>query len=136
MPARGRMRLQRGDVQTLIGLPDKVKIASEAIGYPDRHTQATDMLILGFGNAIGCFSGAISTTITDIPVSLSISGGKLLAGLFLGWLRNRHPTFGRIPGPVIWLFDKLGLHMFIAVIGISSGEHSYMPCRSMEYDYS
>lgn len=121
MPARGSMRLQRGDVLTLIGLPGEVKVAAEAIGFPDRHTQSTDMLFLGFGIALGCFIGAISITVGGVPISLSASGGTLLAGLFLGWLRNRHPTFGRIPGPVIWLFDKLGLNMFIAVIGLSSG---------------
>ncbi len=55
------------------------------------------------------------------PLSPSISGGTLLAGLFLGWLRNRHPTFGRIPSCALWLFDKLGLNMFIAIIGLTSG---------------
>lgn len=121
MPARSRMRLQRSDILTLVGLPAEVKVATEAIGYPDRHTQATDMIFLGFGVALGCFIGALSLNVAGVPISLSSSGGTLLAGLFLGWLRNRHPTFGRIPGPVIWLFDKLGLNMFIAVIGLSSG---------------
>ncbi|MDE5878657.1 MAG: hypothetical protein K2G99_01305, partial [Desulfovibrio sp.] len=71
--------------------------------------------------ALGCFVGALSIKIAGVPVSISTSGGTLLSGLFLGWLRNRRPSFGRIPSPVIWLFDKLGLNMFIAVIGLTSG---------------
>ena len=121
LPGRSKTRLQRGDVMTLVGLPGDVAEAVQEIGYSDRHTQATDMIFLGFGVALGCFVGALSVKIGGVPVSISTSGGTLLSGLFLGWLRNRRPSFGRIPSPVIWLFDKLGLNMFIAVIGLTSG---------------
>ena len=53
--------------------------------------------------------------------SLSTSGGALLAGLQLGYFRTNHPTFGRIPGPALALLNTLGLNVFIAVVGISSG---------------
>ena len=56
-----------------------------------------------------------------IPISLSTSGGALISGLFFGWLRTKHPTFGRIPDPAVWIFNNLGLNMFIAVIGITAG---------------
>ncbi len=56
-----------------------------------------------------------------IPVSLSTSGGAILAGLILGWLRNKRPTFGRIPRPVIWFMNNMGLNMFIAVVGLAAG---------------
>lgn len=121
MPGRQKTRLQRGDILTLVGLPADVTRAAEKIGFADRRTQVTDMLFLGFGVALGGFLGTISLHIGGIPLSVSTSGGTLLAGLVLGWLRDRHPTFGRIPEPVIWLFDKLGLNMFIAVIGLTSG---------------
>ncbi|MDE6654964.1 MAG: aspartate-alanine antiporter, partial [Muribaculaceae bacterium] len=73
------------------------------------------------GVALGCFLGALCYHIGAIPVSLSTSGGALLAGLFFGWLRNRRPTFGRIPGSVVWVLDNMGLNMFIAIVGISAG---------------
>lgn len=121
LPALSKTRILRGDVLTLVGLPSKVTIAAENIGYPDRQTNVTDMTFLGIGIAIGCFIGALSFMIDGIPISLSTSGGALFAGLFLGWLRSRKPTCGYIPPQVSWLFDKLGLNMFIAVVGISSG---------------
>ena len=67
------------------------------------------------------FVGAVSYKWGSIPISLSTSGGALLAGLILGWLRTIHPTFGRIPGPALALLNTLGLNVFIAVVGISSG---------------
>jgi putative transport protein len=31
------------------------------------------------------------------------------------------PTFGRIPSPTVWFMNSVGLNVFIAVVGISSG---------------
>lgn len=121
LPALSKTEIQRGDVLTLVGLPSKVAVAVENIGYADRPTEATDMVFIGIGIALGCFIGALSFMVDGIPVSLSTSGGALFSGLFFGWLRTRKPTCGYIPPQVSWLFDKLGLNMFIAIIGISSG---------------
>ena len=54
-------------------------------------------------------------------MSLSTSGGALIAGLFFGWLRTKRPSAGIIPDSSLWLMNNLGLNMFIAVIGIQSG---------------
>ena len=56
-----------------------------------------------------------------MPISLSTSGGALLAGLILGYLRTVHPTFGNIPAPALWLMNTLGLNVFIAIVGINAG---------------
>ena len=42
-------------------------------------------------------------------------------GLVFGWLRSVRPTFGRIPEPALWVFDTLGLAVFIGVVGIGAG---------------
>ncbi|MBD5418660.1 MAG: aspartate-alanine antiporter [Bacteroides sp.] len=122
LPARSKTEIQRGDVLTLVGLPSKVAVAAENIGYADRQTESTDMKFVGIGVALGCFIGALSFMVDGVPISLSTSGGALFSGLFFGWLRSRKPTFGYIPPQVSWLFDKLGLNMFIAVIGLTSGQ--------------
>ena len=56
-----------------------------------------------------------------VSVGLGSAGGILLAGLTFGWLRSRHPMFGRFPVPAMWVFEVLGLHLFLAAVGISSG---------------
>ena len=56
-----------------------------------------------------------------IPIGLSTSGGALLAGLFLGYLRAVRPTFGHIPAPALALMNTLGLNVFIAIVGINAG---------------
>ena len=113
--------LERGDVITLVGMPREVTDAASAIGYADRQTDSTDMVFVGLGIALGCIIGALSIKVKGIPLSLSLSAGTLLSGLFLGWLRTRKPSYGRIPSPVLWIFNNLGLNMFIAVVGITAG---------------
>ncbi|MCM1337442.1 MAG: aspartate-alanine antiporter [Candidatus Amulumruptor caecigallinarius] len=121
IPMRARTRLHAGDVVTLVGLPQDVAAAVSEIGYPDRPTEVTDMVFTGLGIAIGCLIGAITIYFKGIPISLSTSGGTILAGLVLGWWRSRRPTFGRIPAPVLWFMNNLGLNLFIAVVGLAAG---------------
>lgn len=120
IPVLAQTKIYRGDIVTLAGLQREVDTAIKAIGYPDRPSNVTDMVFVGLGIFIGALIGAITIHLGGIPVSLSTSGGALIAGLVLGWLRSKHPTFGRIPESSVWLLNNLGLNMFIAVIGITA----------------
>lgn len=121
IPVAPATEIQRGDLLTLTGKKGDVERTAEALGYADKPTTASDMVFVGLGIAIGALIGAVAFKIGQIPVSLSTSGGALIAGLILGWLRSRRPTFGYIPAPAVWIFNNVGLNLFIAVIGIASG---------------
>lgn len=121
IPVTSSTRIQRGDLLTISGLVSDVNAAASYIGYADKPTTASDMVFVGLGIAIGALIGAIALKVGGIPISLSTSGGALIAGLVLGWLRSRHPNFGHIPDPAVWVFNNVGLNMFIAVVGISAG---------------
>ena len=76
---------------------------------------------MGIGIFLGGILGSLAIHFGGVPISLSTSGGALIAGLVFGWLRSKHPTFGRIPEPSVWILNNLGLNMFIAVVGITAG---------------
>ncbi|MDE7120021.1 MAG: aspartate-alanine antiporter, partial [Muribaculaceae bacterium] len=121
VPVLAGINLKRGDILTIVGLEREVREAAQKLGYADRRTTKTDLVFVGIGIFLGGLLGSLAIHIGEIPVSLSVSGGALIAGLVLGWLRSKHPTFGRLPRSSVWLMDNLGLNMFIAVVGISSG---------------
>ena len=121
MPFNPGTVLDRGDVLTIAGAHKNVERAIQWIGYPDRPTDKTDMSFMGLGIAVGAIIGAISINIRHVPLSLSTSGGALIAGLICGWLRSIHRTFGRVPEAALWVFNNVGLNIFIAVVGISAG---------------
>lgn len=121
IPVFPKTELHPGDTLTLNGIAKEVDGAAKMLGHVDKATNVTDMIFVGLGIFIGGLIGAITIHLGGIPISLSTSGGALIAGLVLGWLRTKNPTYGHIPQSSAWLLNNLGLNMFIAVIGITSG---------------
>jgi putative transport protein len=121
LPIAPATRVDRGDVVQLVGAVRDVERAAALLGYPDRATEKTDVVFMGLGIALGGLVGAMAVHWGSVPLSLSTSGGTLIAGLVCGWLRAVHPTFGRIPAPALWILNDLALTLFIAVVGLSTG---------------
>lgn len=117
----GGATVKPGDVLELVGMKKCLDKAAHEIGYADPRTLATDFVFIGLGILLGGLLGAIAVKIGAVSVSLGASGGALVSGLILGWLRAKRPVFGSIPKASLWVFNNLGLNMYIAVIGIASG---------------
>jgi len=121
IPILANTQLQRGDVVTIVGRTPDVAAGTRMLGHPDRATDVADVAFIGAAITIGALLGALVYKVGSVPLTLSTSGGVLIAGLFFGWLRSVRPTFGRIPSPTVWFMNSVGLNVFIAVVGISSG---------------
>lgn len=121
VPVLAQTVVDSGDILELTGMKHEVEAAAKQMGYVDRPTNQTDMIFVGLGILAGGLIGALSIHLGGIPISLSTSGGALIAGLVFGWLRSKHPTFGGIPEPSLWVLNNVGLNMFIAVVGIAAG---------------
>jgi putative transport protein len=113
--------LDRGDLLRVTGVREEVERAGRALGYIERQTNETDVIFVGLGIVIGGLLGVLSVTVGGVPLSLTASGGALVMGLVFGWLRSVRPTFGRIPEPALWVFDTIGLTVFIGIVGINAG---------------
>jgi putative transport protein len=121
MPFTWETRIDRGDVLSLVGARPDVERAAKELGYADRPTAATDMIFVGTGIFVGGLVGLLSVTVGGVPLTLTASGGALILGLVFGWLRAVRPTFGRIPEAAMWVFDTVGLTVFIGVVGLGAG---------------
>jgi putative transport protein len=121
MPFSPETKLERGDLLTLIGAEKDVDRAAKNLGYPDRKTVMTDMIFVGMGIFLGGLVGLVTVVVGGLPLTLTASGGALIMGLVFGWLRAVHPTFGRIPESAMWIFDTVGLSVFMACVGLAAG---------------
>lgn len=121
IPILPETEILRGDILTLAGSQRNIDRAATALGVADRPLESTDLMTVAGGILLGGLIGAISFQWGRFPISLSTSGGALLAGLILGYLRALRPTFGRIPAPALVLMNSLGLNVFIAIVGINAG---------------
>jgi putative transport protein len=121
IPILAQTKIYRGDILRIAGPGENVAVALKNLGYADRPTNATDMIFVGLGIVLGGLVGALVLPVRGIPITLSTSGGALIAGIIIGWLRGVRPTFGRIPAPALWFMNSVGLNVFIAVVGLTAG---------------
>lgn len=121
IPILAQTQIHRGDILRITGTKVHTDRVAAALGYADRPATETDVVFVGFGIVLGALVGAVVIPAGGVPITLSTSGGALIAGLVFGWLRCVHPTFGRVPAPALWFMNSVGLNVFIAVVGISAG---------------
>jgi putative transport protein len=121
MPFLPETRVERGDLLTLFGAESDVERAAKNLGYADHKTVMTDMIFVGIGIFLGGLVGLLTVVVAGLPLTLTASGGALIMGLVFGWLRAVNPTFGRIPEPAMWVFDTVGLTVFMACVGLAAG---------------
>jgi putative transport protein len=121
IPILPQTKIYRGDILTLVGRTQDIEQAAKLLGYIDKPSTTADVAFIGSAIALGALVGALTLNIGSVPLTLSTAGGALIAGLFFGWLRSIHPTFGRIPSQTVWFMNSVGLNVFIAVVGISAG---------------
>jgi putative transport protein len=113
--------VQRGDLLRIVGATQHVERLGKILGYIERPSSETDVVFVGLGIFVGGLIGLLSVRVGGLPLSLTASGGALIMGLVFGWLRSVRPTFGRIPEPALWVFDTVGLAVFIGVVGLDAG---------------
>ena len=121
IPVLAQTKIYRGDILKISGTKTHVARVEKAIGYADRPSAMTDMIWVGLFIFIFGLIGALTYNVGGVPLTLSTSGGVLVGGLVLGWLRGVHPTFGRLPEPTQWFMNSVGLNVFIAIVGITAG---------------
>lgn len=113
--------LSVGDHITVIGPQSYLTNIIKNIGYEKAAGTKTDVSFLSIGIFLGILLGAIVITIHKIPLTLGGGGGALFAGLYFGWLQEKHPNIGVIPPSTRWLLKSLGLNLFIGVVGLQAG---------------
>ena len=121
IPFSAETIVHRGDLLRIAGAASDVERAGTLLGYIERPSSETDVVFVGLGILVGGFVGLLSINVAGLPLSLTSSGGALIMGLVFGWLRSVRPTFGRIPEPALYVFDTIGLAVFIGVVGLSAG---------------
>jgi putative transport protein len=122
LPVNLGLLLNRGDIVSLVGLPELVERAGKVIGHSMKPSMVTDMFTLGIGIAVGCLIGLPALFIGSVKLSLSTAVGTLLAGLLFGWLRSWRPMLiGQIPEASVSFMISFGLAGFVAITGLHAG---------------
>jgi putative transport protein len=81
----------------------------------------TDLISVCLAIGIGGLIGLPALHLSRLSVGLGLPVGVLLGSLVVGWLHSIRPALSKVPEPVVWLLDSLGLTAFVASIGINAG---------------
>ncbi len=126
------LRLQFGDIAQVVGREEDFVRAEAALGNSARALNHTNFLAIFVGIALGVLVGLYPVDLPGLPVPLrlGLAGGPLVVALLISRL-------GRI-GPVIWhmpfnanlALRELGITLFLACVGLASGEHFVATLKS------
>ncbi|MFC9898343.1 aspartate-alanine antiporter [Nocardia sp. NPDC127579] len=121
LPLRAGMPVQRGDTVQLTGAKADLAKVVPTLGYRLDPTVKADIVYISLGIALGFMIGKIVIPVGSIPLTLGTGGGCLLTGLLFGWFRSRNPKIGQYAPAAADVIKTLGLSVFIAVVGLTSG---------------
>ena len=121
VPRAADYELSKGDILTVVGLPESVDLLGEELGHVERDIAETDMVTFAFGIVFGVIVGLLAIKVGQLSIGLGSAGGLLTSGLVIGYLRSIHPTFGRLPDAASWILMEFGLLLFMAGVGLRAG---------------
>lgn len=117
------LKLQFGDILTMIGRPEDIKAAAVILGNSERRLQTVEMVPMFIGFALGAVLGALPIFLPGMPapLRLGLAGGPLIVAILLARLGNLGPLVWFMPPAANLALRELGIVLFLAVLGVNSG---------------
>lgn len=115
-------RIKYGDKILVSSSKGNVSNVTRLFGDSIKRVDRTSFLPVAFGIAVGILIGAFAIPLGSLHFKLGVTGGVLLASIFLSWK-------GKVAG-VIWnlsssanqILRQFGLLMFLTPVGLKAGE--------------
>jgi putative transport protein len=119
MPLLPGTVLQKHDVLRVIGPSLAVNRAVDALGEAVRPTDATNVVTLSLGAAVGYMIGLLSVSISGIPIGLGTPAGVIIAGIVVATVRTMNPKLGGpVPEAARSFLENVGLDLFVTALGL------------------
>ncbi|WP_353858467.1 putative transporter [Azospirillum formosense] len=118
------LKLQFGDILTVIGKPGDLKAAARIIGNSERRLQTVEMIPVFVGITLGALLGAVPLFLPGMPapLRLGMAGGPLIAAIVLARIGHIGPLVWFMPPAANLALREIGIVLFLAVLGIASGD--------------
>ncbi|ESU46110.1 putative membrane transporter [Streptomyces sp. HCCB10043] len=129
-------RVRRGDFDMLahddllLQLDDRVRVVmprertgevTTYLGDTEAKVSEVSAVSLGLGLTLGFLIGIPSLTLGSTTLALGTGAGPLVMGMLLGRLRRTGPLVWTLPTRANLTLRQIGLLLFLAVVGLTSG---------------
>ncbi|HSN68661.1 MAG TPA: putative transporter [Thermoanaerobaculia bacterium] len=123
LPADATLRLQFGDMLQLVGREEDIERATDILGNSARALNQTNLLAIFVGIALGVLVGLYPFHLPGVPVPLrlGLAGGPLIVAILISRIGHIGPIVWHMPMTANLMLRELGLTLFLACVGLSSG---------------
>ena len=120
-------RLQYGDRLTLVGEAAAIDHAEKFLGNSVQTLNEPNLAAIFIGIILGLALGAIPIHVPgmSIPVRLGLAGGPIVVGILVGAFGPRFHLVTYTTRSANLMLRKLGLSLYLACLGLESGEHFF-----------
>ncbi len=118
-------KLQFGDHVTAIGPEEGLKMIEAELGNSEERLNHSQLIPIFLGIVIGVMVGSIPLKVPGLSTAMRVglAGGPMIAAIVLSQLGNIGSVVWYMPAAANQLFRDFGLAVFLACVGLSSGDH-------------
>ena len=117
------LMLEMGDRVGILVPVEHIQTARVFFGDTVKATAEFSYISVGLGMVLGVLLGLLPIPLPGVgTVSLGIGGGPLIVALIVGRLRRTGPITWVMPLPANIVLRNFGLTLFLATVGINSGQ--------------
>lgn len=123
--ATSELVLQMGDRLTVVGRREALKQVENVLGNRVKHLNEPNLFAIFIGMVLGLALGALPIHVGNMttPIRLGLAGGPILVGILIGTFGPRLHMLIYVTRSANLLMQKMGLALYLACLGLSSGAH-------------
>lgn len=121
--ATGSIRLQYGDMVTVVGTEEGVKEVEKILGNSVKRLDEPNLIPIFIGIALGVVLGSIPVAFPGIPqpVKLGLAGGPLVVSILLSHFGPRFNFITYTTPSANLMLREIGICLFLACVGLEAG---------------
>jgi putative transport protein len=123
LAATASLRLQIGDIVTLVGNEDAIKSVKKLLGDERKYLDHPNLIPIFIGIALGCLLGSIplSGTLISTPLKLGLAGGPLIVAILVSYFGPKLGVVTYTTTSANLMIREIGITLFLACVGLGAG---------------
>lgn len=118
------LRLQLGDIVTVVGMDSAVGSVKRILGDSRKHLDHPNLIPIFIGIAIGCALGSLPIFIPGMsqPVKLGLAGGPLVVAILISYFGPKYKLVTYTTMSANLMIREIGISLFLACVGLEAGK--------------
>lgn len=118
------LRLQLGDIVTVVGMDSAVGSVKRILGDSRKRLDHPNLIPIFIGIALGCTLGSLPIFIPGMsqPVKLGLAGGPLIVAILISCFGPKYKLVTYTTMSANLMIREIGISLFLACVGLEAGK--------------